>query len=55
MAGAPTGAIGAWSTHRLFDTVLGCAIALLANYLFWPRDKEAEEPVPVASISAGTG
>jgi MFS family permease len=42
MAGAPSGAFGTWSTHRLLDTVIGCAIALVANYLFWPRDKEAE-------------
>jgi uncharacterized membrane protein YccC len=47
MAGAPTGGIGTWSTHRLLDTVVGCAIALVANYLFWPRDKTADEPVPV--------
>ena len=47
MAGAPTGAIGTWSTHRLVDTVVGCAISLVANYLFWPRDKATEEPVPV--------
>jgi MFS family permease len=49
MAGAPTGAIGTWSTHRLLDTVIGCAIALLANYLFWPGDRETKQPVPVAS------
>lgn len=49
MAGAPTGAIGTWSTHRLLDTIVGCAIALLANYLFWPRDTAAEEPVPLTT------
>jgi hypothetical protein len=38
MAGAPAGAIGTWSTHRLLDTVIGSAIALAANYLLWPRD-----------------
>ena len=27
-------------THRLLDTVIGCAIALVANYLFWPRDSK---------------
>jgi len=48
MAGAPTGAIGTWSTHRLLDTLAGCAIALVANYVFWPRDSATEEPVPVA-------
>jgi uncharacterized membrane protein YccC len=46
MAGAPTGAIGTWSTHRLLDTLIGCAIALVATYLLWPRDEEADEPVP---------
>jgi uncharacterized membrane protein YccC len=53
MAGAPTGAIGTWSTHRLLDTVVGCAIALVANYLFWPQDNEAQETVPVASNATG--
>jgi uncharacterized membrane protein YccC len=46
MAGAPTGAIGTWSTHRLLDTVVGCAVALVANYLLWPRDREADETLP---------
>src|SRR5262249_44962274 len=55
LAGAPAGAIGTWSTHRLLDTVVGCAIALVANYLFWPRDSEAQEPVPVASNVPGSG
>jgi hypothetical protein len=48
MAGAPTGAIGTWSTHRLLDTVVGCTIALVANYLLWPRDSEADETLPTA-------
>jgi len=48
IAGAPTGAIGTWSTHRLLDTIVGCAIALTANYLLWPRDREAPPTVPVA-------
>jgi uncharacterized membrane protein YccC len=52
MAGAPTGAIGTWSTHRLLDTVVGRAIALLANYLLWPRDREARETIPVARDAA---
>jgi uncharacterized membrane protein YccC len=51
MAGAPTGAIGTWSTHRLLDTVVGCAIALAANYLFWPRDSEAKDTVPAATTA----
>jgi uncharacterized membrane protein YccC len=46
LAGAPTGAIGTWSTHRLLDTVIGCAVALVATYLLWPRDREADETLP---------
>jgi Fusaric acid resistance protein-like len=49
LAGAPTGAVGNWAERRLLDTVVGCAVALIATYLFWPRDREAEEPVPVPS------
>jgi hypothetical protein len=48
LAGAPTGAIGTWSTHRLLDTVVGCAVALIATYLLWPRDREVHETVPAA-------
>jgi hypothetical protein len=47
MAGAPTGAIGTWSTHRLLDTIIGCAIAIVADYLLWPRDTGSDTPVPV--------
>jgi len=47
LAGAPTGAIGPWAGHRLFDTILGCAIALLFTYLLWPRDDESQESAPV--------
>lgn len=50
MAGAPTGAIGTWSTHRLLDTVIGCAIALVANYLLWPRDRESEPTVAPKAV-----
>jgi hypothetical protein len=49
MAGAPTGAIGTWSTHRLLDTIVGCGVALLATYLLWPKDGETEEAVPAAT------
>ena len=49
MAGAPTGAIGTWSTHRLLDTVTGCAFALAATYLLWPRDRETAAAAPVPS------
>ena len=50
MAGAPTGDIAGWATHRLLDTIVGCGIALLATYLLWPRDREEEarDAVPVA-------
>jgi len=47
MAGAPTGDIAGWAGHRLIDTILGCAIALAATYLLWPRDRESRETVPV--------
>ena len=47
MAGAPTGDVFGWAGHRLLDTIIGCAIALVATYLLWPRDREEEETVPV--------
>jgi hypothetical protein len=47
LAGAPTGDVAGWAGHRLLDTILGCAIALVATYLLWPRDREAKESVPV--------
>ncbi|HET9322790.1 MAG TPA: FUSC family protein [Gaiellaceae bacterium] len=47
LAGAPTGDVAGWAGHRLLDTMLGCAIALVATYLLWPRDREAKETVPV--------
>jgi uncharacterized membrane protein YccC len=47
LAGAPTGDVTGWAGHRLVDTIVGCAIALVANYLLWPRDREERETVPV--------
>jgi uncharacterized membrane protein YccC len=47
LAGAPTGDVTGWAGHRLLDTIAGCAIALVATYLLWPRDREAAETVPV--------
>jgi uncharacterized membrane protein YccC len=49
LADAPTGAVGDWAGRRVLDTLLGCAIALVATYLFFPRDREAEETVPAAT------
>ena len=46
LAGAPTGDIAGWAQHRLLDTIIGCAIAVVATYLLWPRDREATETVP---------
>lgn len=46
LAGAPTGAVGNWAERRLLDTAVGCGVALVATYLFWPRDRETETPVP---------
>ena len=51
MAGAPSGDIGGWAGHRVVDTLVGCAIALVATYLFWPRDRETKTPVPVAGAT----
>jgi hypothetical protein len=42
----PTGAVGNWAERRLVDGVVGCAVALIATYLLWPRDREVKEPVP---------
>jgi hypothetical protein len=41
-AGAPTGDATSWAGHRLLDTLVGCAVALTATYLLWPRDRESE-------------
>jgi hypothetical protein len=49
LAGAPTGDITGWAGRRLLDTILGCAIAIAATYLLWPRDRETPEAVPVAA------
>jgi uncharacterized membrane protein YccC len=35
--------------RRLLDTVAGCGIALVATYLLWPTDEEADKPVPVTT------
>ena len=53
MAGAPTGDVSGWAGRRLLDTALGCAIALVATYLLWPHDREAEETVPAPATSLG--
>ena len=47
LAGAPTGDVTSWAGNRLLDTIVGCAVALIATYLLWPRDRETEAtPVP---------
>jgi uncharacterized membrane protein YccC len=46
LAGAPTGDIAGWAGRRIVDVLVGCAIAIVATYLFWPRDTESEAPVP---------
>jgi MFS family permease len=51
LAGAPTGDVTGWAGNRLLDTIVGCAIALVATYLLWPRDREAKETVPVAAAT----
>jgi uncharacterized membrane protein YccC len=47
LAGEPTGEIEVWAQHRLLDVLLGCAIALAATYLLWPRDQAEEATAPV--------
>jgi hypothetical protein len=51
LAGAPTADVWSWAGNRLIDTVVGCAIALVATYLLWPRDREAGETVPVSAAT----
>jgi hypothetical protein len=46
LAGAPTGDIAGWAGRRIVDVLVGCAIALVATYLFWPKDTENKVPVP---------
>ena len=48
LAGAPTGDVTGWAGHRLIDTIVGCAIALVATYLLWPRDEETEAEEAIA-------
>ena len=49
LAGAPTGDVTGWAGNRLLDTIAGCAIALFATYVLWPRDREVAETVPAAT------
>ena len=51
LAGAPTGDVTGWAGNRLLDTMAGCAIALVATYLLWPRDREVEETIPVPAAT----
>lgn len=37
-AGAPSDDLGQWAMHRVWDTLLGCSVALLAQLVLWPRD-----------------
>ncbi len=45
LVAGPAGDLGAWAWHRLFDTLLGCAMALASMYLLWPRDKPDDATV----------
>lgn len=36
------------SVRNAAGTVVGCTIALVATYLLWPKDREADKAVPVA-------
>jgi len=39
LVAGPAGDLGDWALHRLFDTLLGCGLAVASMYLLWPRDK----------------
>lgn len=43
LVAGPTGNLETWAEHRVFDTVLGCAMALASMYLLWPRDKPDDD------------
>ena len=44
LVGLPTGEYAAWALHRLLDTVVGAAIALVVGYLLWPKDPTVGHP-----------
>lgn len=48
LVGAPAAAVGTWAGHRLLDTLVGCALALVPMYLLWPRDP-VEDKLPASS------
>lgn len=43
LVGAPTGRIADWAGHRLLDTAIGCALALVSMYVLWPRDRPTDD------------
>lgn len=45
LVAGPAGDLGAWAGRRLFDTLLGCGLALASTYLLWPRDKPDDDIV----------
>jgi uncharacterized membrane protein YccC len=50
LAAGPAGDLGTWAGYRLFDTLLGCAMALASMYLLWPRDKPDDARVEVQKV-----
>ena len=44
LVGLPTGEYVDWALHRLLDTVVGAAIALVVGYLLWPKDPAVGHP-----------
>jgi hypothetical protein len=46
LAGVPSGNVLAYAGLRLLDTVVGAAIAIVAGYLLWPRQRPVDVPVP---------
>lgn len=41
--GLPSGAVTEWAAHRLLDTLIGSALAVLALLVLWPRDRPKRE------------
>ncbi|OJU40632.1 MAG: hypothetical protein BGN97_01250 [Microbacterium sp. 69-10] len=42
LIGLPSGAVATWAVHRMLDTLIGSALALVAWRVLWPRDRATE-------------
>jgi len=41
--GLPSGSVTEWAAHRLLDTLIGSALAVVALLVLWPRDRPKRE------------